>query len=566
MTEQKMFLNPSFWSKAILVAAVTFFAACSDDDPSYGSLDSDGDGVANGQDAFPTNPAETADSDGDGIGDNADNCVNTGNGAQTDTDGDTVGDACDSSNAPDTYGDFASAFIEGESSISYTGQVARQMLILGLVDTMTSVTEGMDRATALSAMHDWVDGPTEDLSLAFYSPKGGEPVLNAATVTDISSGKNLDGKIAGGDGDGGGETSKLIDDEFFGWEEGVTSSAIPIEVVDYMIGKLADEVSDNVSVTVSTTDGDVTVDVSKYQTDAHGRNWRQLIQKFLLGAVTLSQATNDYLQQDFQNMLDQEKGTKAYGSGEHDWDEAFGYYGAARNGNEFTDDEAAGKTPGTGFPEARDAYKNGYNDANSDEKIDPRSEVFLGISQNCAKRDRKDVDGDGVGETNLSKEAFDAFVLGRHVISEATTSGSMSDAQFAIVQAQAEIAGLAMEKCVAATVIHYINDVTTDAGSFADGKFADVANFNDYTKHWGEMKGFALGLQFSPYSPFASGQGRSDLKTILAGMGDAPVMPDGTQGGVAYTGGVDAYLANLATYRTMLETAYGFDSAVVAAW
>ena len=123
-----------------------------------------------------------------------------------------------------------------------------------------------------------------------------------------------------------------------------------------------------------------------------------------------------------------------------------------------------------------------------------------------------------------------------------------------------------MEKCVAATVIHYINDVTADAAKFADGKFADVSNFNNYTKHWGEMKGFALGLQFSPWSPFASGQGRSDLKTILAGMGDAPVMPDGTQAGVAYTGGVDAYLADLATYRTMLETAYGFDSAVVAAW
>ena len=566
MNKLKMFLKPSFWSKAILVTAVTFFAACSDDDPSYGSLDSDGDGVANGQDAFPTNAAESSDADGDGIGDNADNCVNTANGAQLDADGDTVGDACDSSNAPDTYGEFASAFIEGESSISYTGQVARQMLILGLVNTMTSVTEGMDRTAALDAMHDWVDGPTEDLSLAFYTTKGGEPVLNAATVTDISSGKNLDGKIAGGDGDGGGETSKLIGDEFFGWEEGVTSSAIPIEVVDYMIGKLADEVSDGTSVVVSTVDGDVTVDVSNYQTDAHGRNWRQLIQKFLLGAVTLSQATNDYLQQDFQNMLDQEKGTKAYGTGEHDWDEAFGYYGAARNGNEFTDDEAVGKTPGEGFPEARDAYKNGYNDANEDGSIDPRSEVFLGISQNCAKRDRLDIDADGVGETNLSKEAFDAFVLGRHVISEATIAGSMSDAQYAVVQAQAEIAGVAMEKCVAATVIHYINDIIADIGEFSDGKFASVSNFNNYTKHWGEMKGFALGLQFSPWSPFASGEGRSNLKLILSRMGDAPVMPDGTQAGIAYSGGTDGYISMMQGNRTLIQEAYGFDEAVAAAW
>ena len=566
MIELKRFLNPSFWSKAILVAAVTFFAACSDDDPSYGSLDSDGDGVANGADAFPTNAAESADADGDGIGDNADNCVDTANGAQTDTDGDTVGDACDSSNAPDTYGDFASSFIEGESSISYTGQVARQMLILGLVNTMTSVTEGTDVTTVTNAMHDWVDGPTEDLSLAFYTTKGGEPVLNAATVSAISSGKNLDGKIAGGDGDGGGETSKLINDEFFGWSEGLAASATPIDLVDYMIGKLATEVSDGTSVTVSTVAGDTVVSVSDYQTDAYGRNWRQLIQKFLLGAVTLSQATNDYLQQDFANMLDQEKGTKAYGTGEHDWDEAFGYFGAARNGNEFTDDEAVGKTPGTGFPEARDAYKNGYNDANADGSIDPRSEVFLGISQNCAKRDRLDIDGDGVGETNMSKEAFDAFVLGRHVIAEATAAQSMSAAQEAIVKAQAEIAGMAMEKCVAATVIHYINDIIADIGNFSDGKFADTSNFNNYTKHWGEMKGFALGLQFSPWSPFASGEGRSNLKLILSRMGDAPVMPDGTQAGIAYSGGTAGYISMMQGNRTLLQDAYGFDEAVAAAW
>ena len=566
MIELKRFLNPSFWSKAILVAAVTFFAACSDDDPSYGSLDSDGDGVANGADAFPTNAAESADADGDGIGDNADNCVDTANGAQTDTDGDTVGDACDSSNAPDTYGDFASSFIEGESSISYTGQVARQMLILGLVNTMTSVTEGTDVTTVTNAMHDWVDGPTEDLSLAFYTTKGGEPVLNAATVSAISSGKNLDGKIAGGDGDGGGETSKLINDEFFGWSEGLAASATPIDLVDYMIGKLATEVSDGTSVTVSTVAGDTVVSVSDYQTDAYGRNWRQLIQKFLLGAVTLSQATNDYLQQDFANMLDQEKGTKAYGTGEHDWDEAFGYFGAARNGNEFTDDEAVGKTPGTGFPEARDAYKNGYNDANADGSIDPRSEVFLGISQNCAKRDRLDIDGDGVGETNMSKEAFDAFVLGRHVIAEATAAQSMSAAQEAIVKAQAEIAGMAMEKCVAATVIHYINDIIADIGNFSDGKFADTSNFNNYTKHWGEMKGFALGLQFSPWSPFASGEGRSNLKLILSRMGDAPVMPDGTQAGIAYSGGTAGYISMMQGNRTLLQDAYGFDGAVAAAW
>jgi hypothetical protein len=35
------------------------------------AADSDSDGIADGEDAFPTDPAETTDSDGDGVGDNA---------------------------------------------------------------------------------------------------------------------------------------------------------------------------------------------------------------------------------------------------------------------------------------------------------------------------------------------------------------------------------------------------------------------------------------------------------------------------------------------------------------
>ena len=44
--------------------------------------------------------------------------------------------------------------------------------------------------------------------------KGGDPVIPGPTYADISSGKNLNGKIAGGNLSGGGETGKLINDEF----------------------------------------------------------------------------------------------------------------------------------------------------------------------------------------------------------------------------------------------------------------------------------------------------------------------------------------------------------------
>jgi Zn-dependent metalloprotease len=58
------------------------------------SADSDGDGVGDNADAFPNDANETADSDGDGVGDNADAFPNDAN-ETTDSDGDGVGDNAD---------------------------------------------------------------------------------------------------------------------------------------------------------------------------------------------------------------------------------------------------------------------------------------------------------------------------------------------------------------------------------------------------------------------------------------------------------------------------------------
>jgi len=68
------------------------------DDDKLGDVcddDLDGDGVNNDADAFPSDPAETADTDKDGVGDNSDNCPEAANADQVDTDKDGLGDACD---------------------------------------------------------------------------------------------------------------------------------------------------------------------------------------------------------------------------------------------------------------------------------------------------------------------------------------------------------------------------------------------------------------------------------------------------------------------------------------
>ena len=501
--------------------------------PDGEDADRDGDGVANGVDAFPDDPAESVDADGNGVGDNADPIVTTYMYDGTFTDG---------------------------SSVSYTGQTARQLLILGMVREIEGLTEDVGMQDSVrDSLRFYMTGEGADSVPHGFTVKGGEPVVPGPNYGDISTGKNLSGKIAGGNGEGGGETGRLIDDEFFGWEDGLNAGAVPIDLVWHYIDRLSVEATDGNAPQIRTVDGTVSLDT--VQVDAHGRDYRQLLQKFLGGAVAFSQGTNDYFQTDWANALVQED-DKNFTAAEHDFDEAFGYYGASRNMNEYTDDEAAAKG-------GRDGWMYGYHDTNADGSIDVRSEVVLGHAQNCAKRDR----GSG-GATDYSKEAMDAFLAGRRVLRDAAMAGMLGDSQQAALHRQIETAAKTWEKCIAATVVHYINDVVGDMGGYVAPNFADLDNFKNMSKHWGEMKGFALALQFSPYSPFrdgsVSGITLDHLREVLTLMGDAPVLADGSQGGVAPAGdaqaAIDAYVAGLMDARDILEMAYGFDAAVVETW
>jgi hypothetical protein len=266
-------------------------------------------------------------------------------------------------------------------------------------------------------------------------------------------------------------------------------------------------------------------------------------------------------------MLGQE-GTKAYSAGAHDFDEAFGYYGASRDINDYTDDEAAGKG-------GRAEYGNGYYDSNGDGLIDIRSEFIFGHAQNCAKRDRlKDANGEAFYD--FSTAAADAFMIGRRVLQNAEESQELTADADAALQRQIEIVSVAWETCIAATVIHYINDVVADMGDMQPPEYASLGNFTDLTKHWAEMKGFALGLQFSPLSPFrtvstiAGIDGTEALRRVLTLMGDAPVLADGSQGGVATADTAEealtAYEAKLLEARDILEEAYSLNPEAVSIW
>ena len=463
--------------------------------------------------------------------------------------------------APKTYNFTNSTYTaEPADSVSYTGQVARQLLIMGMVDEMNAMTEsGKTEEQYLLDLDFFMNGDgANDTATGFTLKNGlndGSDILNADTYGAISSGKNLDGKIAGGNGEGGGETSKLINDEFIGWSDGLSNGALPIDLVDLWIAQLASQASDGTSFSVPTVDGDVPVNSVQY--DEQGRNQRQLLQKFLMGAVSFSQGTNDYFQSNWAVQVTTQEGSKNYTEAEHNYDEAFGYYGAARDNNDYTDLEARAKS-------GRDDWKNGYYDTNGDGFIDPRSEFNFGHAQNCAKRDVGRVVGIEDDENDLSKAAMDAFLAGRHIIANASAAGSITDAELEELQGHIKTAALTWEKCIAATAIHYINDVSDDIAEFSNGSYASVSNFTNLGKHWSELKGFALSLQFSPFSPFrdpaVTAVDLYDLETVLSNIGDKPVLANDTQGNI------DAYKLDLIEARTILQNAYSFDPVNVAEW
>lgn len=440
------------------------------------------------------------------------------------------------------------------SSVSYTGQSLRQVILNDLNNYMgsdqlaTDADNDQSGAAVLAKLISFYEFNSDNSGAnnITTAPKGGEALLQT-TYNDISSGKNLKGKVAGQD-------NPLSMVEFIGWSTGLTPvpaeateeelitywRAIPNELINDWFEAFAAQAADQTQ-RMDPTGAAIT---KRYLSET-GVDYKQLLQKFLLGAVNYSQASEDYLKSTKgltkQNTTADKEG-KTYTSLEHQWDEGFGYFGAARNYAAFTDDEIAGKPNDN----TNDAFENGYNDANLDTKIDLISEFNFGHSVNAAKRDR----GAEVS-TDYTAQAFTAFLAGRQLINDNVGTNPEGAAySVALVQLSA-FAQDAWEKAIAATVVHYINDVVADIDNFDAGY-----SFADYAKHWSEMKGFMLGLQFSPIA----GMTKAQQVEIHAYMGEAPVLS------TANAADITAYRADLLKARAIIGAAYEFDAANVTGW
>lgn len=445
----------------------------------------------------------------------------------------------------DTY-TFNSKFEEGSSSVSYTGQIARHVLIAELNHYIGNVLKGELDDGTLTSKQDVLDKLNkffrttelqyDNFPITFTDAEQG-------FLTDISgSHKNLVGKLAGNDAKG--QHKDWNGSDFAGW--GATGSVTPEGLIDLFFEQLADNAEQHLNGIVrQSATGEAITDI---YLNADGTDLKQLIQKFLLMAITYSQAADDYFghETDGKGLTTDNISAvsgKSYSNLEHQFDEGFGYFGAARDYLAYNDNEISGKVSSD---EDGRADWNGKHDTDGNGTIDLTSEYNFGQSVNAAKRDRGTAGN--TNPTDFTKQAMDAFLAGRALIND-NAGMALTDEQMTELLAQRDLALDAWERAIAATAVHYINDTLADLETLGTSDF----NYGDLAKHWSELKGFALGLQFNPYSKLTDSQ-FEQLHTLI---GNAPVLTELV---------VEQYKTDLLAARDIIATALTFDAENVANW
>ena len=225
---------------------------------------------------------------------------------------------------------FESRFEEhaGESSVSYSGQVVRNLLVNDIKTQIGTDAGSGDATTLLSMMAN--DDPNR-MILTSTTPSSMQTKYH-----DISS-SHLNDRLDA--------------------------------VSDYILPGYEMNAGDAISAWV--TDA-----VTNGKTNADGIRLDQMVQKTLWGAVAYWQGTSKYMSKipnDDNTMSDD---GNPYTAMEHHWDESLGYFGAARDYNTGYSDDNARKTT--------------QNDSNGDGSIDFKTEFNSGWGITAAKRDLVD--------------------------------------------------------------------------------------------------------------------------------------------------------------------------------
>lgn len=362
------------------------------------------------------------------------------------------------------------------TSVSYTGQIARHVLHDSL-KKLAGKGDGSANADLKAQLTAYFSG--KDTGRAIVAPVSkGAFKVSPSNVDDLSGGKNIAGKTYKG--------------AVTGWPNAMTGP----EVIAFWIDKAA-----------SAKGG---VDT------ANGYNYPQLISKFILGAMAYNQVVDVYLDENLG--ADKKPNDKPYSEGaaytgkEHSWDEAFGYFGAPAHAMKLTPAQvyAIAKQKEDALAAA---------DHNGNGVVDLYTEMVFGPAYYAAGFDKG-----GAGTTYLHT-IVGAFLDGRQLLADAKGE-ALTAAQRETLRGHAAVIEENWQAVLAEAVFKYAGSVYKDAAAL--NKALDAGEdtgkiLDNYIKHWGELKGFALALQ----------TGRTNLGETAVRLnrliGFGPVMPNSSQ-------------------------------------
>jgi len=225
---------------------------------------------------------------------------------------------------------FESRFEEhaGESSVSYSGQVVRNLLVNDIKSLIASNVGGGNTATINSMM------ANDDPNLAIYT---GSSLNTVQTKYHDISTSQLNDRLAA--------------------------------VTSYTDPGYGANAQDMITGWVAESEG--------YSVRPGGLDLGQMTQKVMWGAIAYWQGTSKYMSKipNDDNTISDDG--DPYTAMEHHWDESFGYFGAARDYN-------------TGYSDDTDRKTDPYNDSNGDGLIDFKTEYNMGWAVTAAKRDLVD--------------------------------------------------------------------------------------------------------------------------------------------------------------------------------
>ena len=418
---------------------------------------------------------------------------------------------------PTTYSNFPvtlkdSGAAEGASSVSYTGQMARHVLreqakAIVKAPTSTGYNTITEVNNYLKNENNVVD------ATAIIAPASVDGFTFKETQNnEISTGKNLDGKIydpekAGDPIPGVEDADKAIT---LGWPGNKTAK----EVIDLWVNYFG----------FGHTDNDSSDTVKDHVDSVHGYDFNQLLPKFLMGAVFYNQAVDKYLDEnlaaDVKPNNEAYSGDSIYTGKEHSWDEAFGYFGAAAHYGELTAQQNYDITK-------RKPAVLAAADKDGDGSISRYTEYNYGASYYAASFDKDE-------KSTYGPDIMNAWLEGRTVITNAVDGDgfarALTDEERTSLRDFAVVIQKNWEMVIAEAVYKYAGSSYSD---LTELELGTETNPDDYYKHWGELKGFMLSLQ---YGGASSTMTKAKFEEIDNLIGYGPVLLNGNQ--------VDGFAAN----------------------